>query len=83
MIPTIEQIVEDLAAGAITKAQAVTWLYMHAEGSANELRDHFAASALTGAMASTPKQDDDATAMKLTAAIAYGIADAMLLERAK
>jgi hypothetical protein len=48
MIPSIETIVQDLAAGKITKSQAVTWLHAHAEGAANELRDHFAAAALTG-----------------------------------
>lgn len=45
MIPTIETIVEDLLAGSITKQQALAWLFMHAEGSANELRDYFAAKA--------------------------------------
>lgn len=47
------------------------------------LRDYFAAAAITGSMAGCPKCPDDETAMKLVAAIAYGVADAMLAERDK
>jgi hypothetical protein len=58
MIPSIETIIEDLIAGNITKAQAITWLYQHAEGSANEVRDMFAGQ-VCAAMVSTIKTDDD------------------------
>ena len=47
------------------------------------LRDYFAAAALTGASASVPQLDNDQLALRMTAAIAYAIADAMLAERAK
>lgn len=81
MIPTIETICEDLKAGTITVQQAIGWLYMHAEGATSELRDHFAANALTlggeffhilGNGCNTPKTVSEA---------AYQIADAMLKAR--
>lgn len=46
MIPTIEQIVEDLLSGVITKSQAVSWLHQHAEDAHADLRDHFAGLAM-------------------------------------
>ena len=48
MIPSIETICEDLAAGKITVQNAISWLYMHAEGATGELRDSFAMAALQG-----------------------------------
>lgn len=51
MIPTIEQIVEGVAAGTITKSQAVTWLHQHAECAYRTLRDDFAAVALPALIA--------------------------------
>lgn len=78
MIQSIETIVEDLAAGKITKSQAVTWLHAHAEGAANELRDEFAAAALPEVIkvgiANDNKPIEDAR-------LAYAIADAMLEAR--
>lgn len=58
MIPTIEQIIEDLLAGTISKSTAVTWLHMHAEGAENDLRDHFA-GLICASMVSTIKTDED------------------------
>lgn len=46
MIPTIEQIIEDLMAGVITKSQAVSWLNQHAADAHADLRDHFAGLAM-------------------------------------
>lgn len=80
MIPSIETIVEDLAAGTITKAQAITWLYMHAEGAANDLRDMFAGQALAGWRANP---NGKYTTHADAAEEAYRYADAMLTERAK
>lgn len=81
MIPTIEQIIEDLAAGSITKQQAISWMHIHAEGAANELRDHFAANAMTEVLAQ--KDAHDGREWFNVAWIAYQIADAMLAERSK
>ena len=58
MIPTIEQIIEDLLAGTITKSKAVTWLHQHAEGANDELRNHFA-GLICASMVSTIRTDDD------------------------
>lgn len=77
MIPTIETIVDDLAAGLITKQQAIAWLYAHAEDAGSDLRDHFASQALIGwwkIEGSTYEQD---------AKSAYAMADAMLVERGR
>jgi hypothetical protein len=79
MIPTIETIAEDLASDSISISQAITWLHQHAEGSANELRDHFAGLAMQGIVTRPPSgahQRDIAEA-------AYMLADAMLAERVK
>ena len=76
MIPTIETIVEDLAEGLITKQQAIEWLYMHAEGTANDLRDHFASQAMIGCMSSS-------WAIENIAKGAYAMADAMMIVRGK
>ena len=46
LIPTIETIVEDLAAGTISKQQAIVWLHIHAEDAGMDLRDSFAMAAL-------------------------------------
>jgi len=75
MIPSIETIAEDLAAGRINIAQAIVWLHQHAEGSANELRDHFAGLALSHQYA---YHDSDAAK---AAEWAYQLADAMLAAR--
>lgn len=78
MIPSIETICEDLVAGRITVQQAVGWLHQHAEGAANDLRDHFAGLALAGRM----QQDDTGLSvphvLPRIAAECYLIADAML-----
>lgn len=80
MIPTIETIVEDLMAGKIAKSQAVTWLYAHAEGAANDLRDHFAAAALQGII----RHPDAIGESEETIAVwSYKAADAMLEAREK
>jgi len=87
MIPSIEQIVEDLANGSIGTAQAVTWLHQHAEGAANELRNAFAMSAMQGLLSGTygwrdldyiPK--NGLSMMGNQARLAYQMADAMLAE---
>ena len=74
MIPTIEDIVEDLIAGIITKQQAINWLNAHADGAVSELRDHFAAQASIG-------WRDTAGTLKEDAKSAYELADAMMLAR--
>lgn len=87
MIPSIETIVEDLVAGRITKSQAVTWLYAHAEGATQELRDHFAAAVIQGMMANSLKleaslkfPDWDLT-IAAHATESYQVADAMIEAR--
>lgn len=80
MIPSIETIVEDVVAGRITKSQAVTWLYAHAEGAANELRDHFAASALPTVINLSHNRDGSWDAVAASVA-AYAVADAMMEAR--
>lgn len=74
MIPNIEDIIEDLLAGTITKQLAIGWLHAHADGSANDLRDHFAAQAIIG-------WRDTAGTLKEDAKSAYELADAMMLAR--
>lgn len=92
MIPTIETICEDLKAGKITVQQAIGWLHQHAEGSANELRDHFAAMALQGMLCSMANPECYAAALNKArkaeillheglAISAYAHADALLKER--
>lgn len=81
MIPTIQTIIEDLLAGTIDKSQAINWLHAHADGSANELRDHFAGLAMQ-AYSSDALCRRTAT-QKEIAASSYLIADAMLAEREK
>jgi hypothetical protein len=78
MIPTIEAIVEDLLDGSISKQQALAWLFQHAEGSANELRDHFAGLAMQGICASGPgcHMTNDAISAE-----AYRVADSMMKAR--
>ncbi len=90
MIPTIEQIIEDLVAGTISKSQAITWLYEHAEGSANNLRDHFAGQAMQGLITCECGLHDSAFSMKDGFTIienyafcAYDYADAMIKARDK
>jgi len=80
MIPTIETIVEDLAERKITKQQAIAWLNQHAEGAANDLRDHFAAMAMQ-AIASC--EDTDFDTYELRAEFAYRQADTMLITRGR
>lgn len=90
MIPTIEQICEDLKAGTITVQQAISWLHQHAAGAANDLRDHFAAQALVECIRVAADQTPlapGAPAPVLTelfdkaAAYSYYAADAMLTAR--
>ena len=76
MIPSIETIAEDLAAGRINIAQAIAWLHQHAEGSANELRDHFAGLAMQLAFSSPIESSQDGK--EYIAMHAYKMADAML-----
>lgn len=52
MIPSIETICEDLAAGRITVQQAIEWMNAHASGAANELRIALAMAAMQGQIAS-------------------------------
>lgn len=73
MIPTIEQIVERLLAGEITKQQALGWLNQHAEDAGYCLRDEFAGRAMQAAM--------DGSSPQFVAIEAYKFADAMLLAR--
>ena len=92
MIPTIETICEDLAAGKISVQQAIAWLHQHAEGAANELRDHFAGLALSGMLNSMANVNCHAAALSKAresgiplheglAISAYAHADAMLARR--
>ncbi len=78
MIPSIETIVEDLLEGKITRQQAIGWLYQHAEGAANDLRDHFASLSMHADLSS----GESVTAIEVAEA-AYKMADAMLAERDK
>jgi hypothetical protein len=78
MIPTIEQIIEDLIAGTISKSQAVIWLNQHAEGAVNELRDYFAAKAMQGIIS---KYGNDSVRFETTAENSYRLADEMLKAR--
>lgn len=85
MIPTIETIAEDLAAGRISIAQAIAWLHQHAEGSANELRDHFAGLAMQGLVAAGKYSVGmgEPPESKQYAEKAYRQADAMMIARAE
>ena len=78
MIPTIETICVDLKAGKITVQQAIAWLHQHAEGSANELRDMFAAAALQGLCANAHINPD-----VQYGPMAYKLADDMLRNRSR
>lgn len=80
MIPTIETIVEDLLSGAITKQQAIAWLYQHAEDAGFTLRDEFAASVIGHLVCAEMRQD---FTTEKDAAYAYDIADAMMAARKK
>lgn len=84
MIPTIEQIVEDLKAGTITASQAVTWLHQHAQGAANELRDMFAGLALQGMLCNGFMPSEVSQHGRIPydyPGAAYEMADAMLKAR--
>ena len=81
MIPSIETIVEDVVIGRITKSQAVTWLYAHAEGAANDLRDHFAAHVIDSCMKNATGGTTSKEITDHAAGMAYLIADAMLEAR--
>ena len=89
MIPEIETIAEDLAAGRISVAQAIAWLHQRAGGSENELRDHFAGLAMQAnvtAMSTLTVESDDPTPMTWhneVARLSYMTANAMLIERVK
>jgi hypothetical protein len=82
VIPTIEQIIEDLLSGTITKQQAIGWLHQHAAEAGRWLRDDFAAAALNGLC--TAQEQDGAWQYggnELVAETAYKIADEMLKAR--
>jgi hypothetical protein len=84
VIPTIETICEDLAAGKITVQQAIAWLHQHAEGAANDLRDHFAGIALPGLLVRSWEDASGkvpANVHELWANAAYKLADEMLKRR--
>lgn len=84
MIPSIETIVEDLLAGSITKQQAIAWLYEHAEGSANELRDLFAGNAMQSQFIDVTWNETGgvkSSEFKAIAQASYMMADAMLEAR--
>lgn len=88
MIPTIETICEDLAAGKITVQQAIAWMHEYASGAANEARDFFAANAMPEcvrvASDQTPLHERGPRLSKLfdnAAVYAYYYADAMLKAR--
>lgn len=85
MIPTIETIIEDLLAGKISKAQAVSWLYVHAEDAGSSLRDDFAGQAMQAMITKSNGQDTTGgkKGVPLVAQYAYEYADAMLAERSK
>lgn len=79
MIPTIETICEDLAAGKISVQQAIAWLHQHASGAANELRDYFAAKAMQANL--TRLDPEQGYVMASECKYAYEWADAMLKAR--
>lgn len=96
MIPSIEQICEDLAAGRITVQQAIKWLHEHMRR--EDQRDIFAAAALQGLLSNSEftetlqrefekaggkREEERPVQSAVTARIAFGVADAMLAERAK
>ncbi len=88
MIPTIEQIVEDLAAGKVSKSQAVSWLQQHAAGTVDELRDAYAMAILQGELAAQDARNDGKGTEVLTpdtmdafAARCFAMADVMLKAR--
>jgi len=84
MIPTIEQICEDLAAGRITIQQAIEWLNIHTQTAESELRDSFAIAAMPAhMMAAYGTKIETETWHDYVAGLAYATADAMLVERAK
>lgn len=60
MIPTIEEIIQDLLSGGITAELAVNWLNQHAEGSQyslNEQRSYFSGLAMQGIVSSITSGD--------------------------
>lgn len=83
MIPTIETIVEDLIAAAITPQQAIAWLHRHAESAGRDLRDDFAAAALSACVRQCAHDTvpDGMTREDWFALAAYRCADAMLKAR--
>jgi hypothetical protein len=82
VIPSIEQICEDLA-GRITVQQAIAWLYEHMR--MDELRDSFAVAAMQALISKSSGQDTTGgkKGVPLVSRYAYEYADAMLAERAK
>lgn len=85
MIPSIEKICYDLAAGLITVQQAIEWL--QTENGGKELRDSFAIAALPGVLAALPylkaDKDEPIASVNGVAELVYKQADAMLLARSK
>lgn len=95
MIPSIEAIVDGVKDGSISPSQAVSWLHQHAEGAANDLRDHYAAMALQGILSNSEgvhasaepmlswlTNKSSATACDWLADRSFEIADAMMKRRA-
>ena len=84
MIPTIEQIVDDIWNEAISKKKAITLLHQHVHqhvaDAHRDLRDEFAGQALNGLMASGYP---NAAASDALPGIAYEIADKMIEAREK
>lgn len=76
MIPSIEQIIEDLMAGSITKSQAITWLLQHAQDAHQDLRDYFAGQVVMGLSIKREGKTDEHDAIN-----AYRLADAMMKAR--
>jgi hypothetical protein len=80
MIPSIEDILEDLLSGKISRAKAIAWIEAHIEAAedANHTRDFFAGQALQALL---PIYESGPT-FDLSER-AYATADAMLKARAK
>jgi hypothetical protein len=92
MIPTVEEIIAGMESGTYSREQSIAWLKTHAESAgdehyADDLRDSFAAAALTGILAKSfgdmTWQDLPISACNSTAKVAYAVADAMLRERVR
>ena len=81
MIPTIETILEDLAAGRISTRQATAWLHQHVDGAESDLRDHFAGLAISGFSKGMVDYGWDDEVLNGHTTMAYRVADSMLAAR--